>query len=175
MLLMVVASYSRLLSIESSEESVRTDALPGVYYSTMLRGAWVDSYVLTQQLLGFHADGTISAADQLQFKELEDRLVEQIANYQTTVFRPEDAAAFDLFKRDHEAYNKLLVNVLDLYQHRQSDQAIRLFNEQLTPAWAPVASDSATSSARTGMRPARRPTRFPPLCPRRKSAWGFRC
>jgi len=136
MLLMVVASYSRLLSIESSEESVRTDALPGVYYSTMLRSAWVDSYVLTQQLLGFHADGTISAADQLQFKELENRLVEQIANYQTTVFRPEDAAAFDLFKRDHEAYNKLLVNVLDLYQHRQSDQAIRLFNEQLTPAWA---------------------------------------
>ncbi|MGP0013283.1 hypothetical protein, partial [Pseudomonas sp.] len=32
MLLMVVASYSRLLSIESSEESVRTDAIPGVYY-----------------------------------------------------------------------------------------------------------------------------------------------
>ena len=41
MLLMVVASYSRLLSIESSEETVRTDAIPGVYYSSMIRSAWV--------------------------------------------------------------------------------------------------------------------------------------
>ena len=136
MLLMVVASYSRLLSIESSEESVRTDAIPGVYYSTMIRSAWVDSYVLTQQLLGFSPDGNISAADQTLFKDFENRLVEQIANYQKTVNTPEDQAAFDIFKREHDGYNKLLANVLDLYQHKQNDQAIHLFNEQLAPAWA---------------------------------------
>jgi len=136
MLLMVVASYSRLLSIESSEESVRTDAIPGVYYSTMIRSAWVDSYVLTQQLLGFSADGVISAADQAQFKDFESRLVLQIDNYQKTIFNQEDQTAFDVFKRDHEAYDKLLGNVLDLYQHKQNDQAIRMFNEQLAPAWA---------------------------------------
>ncbi|MBV6750277.1 methyl-accepting chemotaxis protein [Pseudomonas chlororaphis] len=136
MLLMVVAAYSRLLSIESSEESVRTDAIPGVYYSTMIRSAWVDSYVLTQQLLGFNADGNISAADQTLFKEFENRLAEQIANYQKTVNTPEDQAAFDIFKRERDGYNKLLANVLDLYQHKQNDQAIRMFNEQLAPAWA---------------------------------------
>ena len=37
MLLMVVASYSRLLSIQTSEETVRTDSIPGVYYSSMNR------------------------------------------------------------------------------------------------------------------------------------------
>ncbi|WP_248803634.1 methyl-accepting chemotaxis protein [Pseudomonas sp. MWU13-2100] len=136
MLLMVVASYSRLLSIESSEESVRTDALPGVYYSTMIRSAWVDSYVLTQQLLGFNADGNISAADQAQLKDFENRLSAQIDNYQKTIFTQEDQAAFDVFKRDHAAYDKLLTSVLDLYQHKQNDQAIRMFNEQLAPAWA---------------------------------------
>ncbi|NWA23594.1 methyl-accepting chemotaxis protein [Pseudomonas gingeri] len=136
MLLMVVASYSRLLSIESSEESVRTDAIPGVYYSTMIRSAWVDSYVLTQQLLGFNADGVINPADQAQFKDFENRLVKQIDNYQKTIFNQEDQAAFDVFKRDHEAYDKLLGNVLDLYQHKQNEQAIRVFNEQLAPAWA---------------------------------------
>ncbi|WP_248794677.1 methyl-accepting chemotaxis protein [Pseudomonas sp. MWU13-2105] len=136
MLLMVVAAYSRLLSIESSEESVRTDALPGVYYSTMIRSAWVDSYVLTQQLLGFTADGNISAADQAQFKDFENRLSAQIDNYQKTIFTQEDQAAFDAFKRDHVAYDKLLTSVLDLYQHKQNDQAIRMFNEQLAPAWS---------------------------------------
>jgi len=52
MLLMVVVAYSRLLSIESSEEAVRNDSIPGVHYSSMMRSAWVDSYVLTLQLVG---------------------------------------------------------------------------------------------------------------------------
>lgn len=55
MLLMVVVSYSRLLSIESSENVVRTDSVPGIHYSSLIRGAWVDDYVLTQQLIGLGA------------------------------------------------------------------------------------------------------------------------
>ncbi len=51
MLLMVVVSYSRLLKIEENETSVREDALPGLYYSSMLRSAWVDTYLHTQELL----------------------------------------------------------------------------------------------------------------------------
>nr|WP_256736673.1 methyl-accepting chemotaxis protein [Pseudomonas gingeri] len=135
MLLMVVASYSRLLSIESSEESVRTDAIPGVYYSTMIRSAWVDSYVLTQQLLGFSADGVISPADQEQYKNFANRLLAQIDAYQKTINTSEDQAAFDVFKREHEVYNKALATVLDLYQHKQNDEAIRQFNTQMSPAW----------------------------------------
>nr|WP_256261962.1 methyl-accepting chemotaxis protein [Pseudomonas gingeri] len=135
MLLMVVASYSRLLSIESSEESVRTDAIPGVYYSTMIRSAWVDSYVLTQQLLGFSADGVISPADQEQYKNFANRLLAQIDAYQKTINTSEDQAAFDVFKREHEVYNKTLATVLDLYQHKQNDEAIRQFNTQMSPAW----------------------------------------
>lgn len=41
-LLMVVVSYSRLLKIEVGEASVREDALPGLYYSSVIRNAWVD-------------------------------------------------------------------------------------------------------------------------------------
>ena len=52
MLLMVVVSYSRLLKIEVSDASVRDDALPGVYYSSVIRGAWVDSYLQIQEMLG---------------------------------------------------------------------------------------------------------------------------
>ena len=39
MLLMVVVSYSRLLKIEVSENSVRDDAVPGVFFSSMIRSA----------------------------------------------------------------------------------------------------------------------------------------
>ncbi|SDS02465.1 methyl-accepting chemotaxis protein WspA [Pseudomonas asplenii] len=135
MLLMVVASYSRLLSIESSEESVRSDAIPGVYYSTMIRSSWVESYVLTQQLLGFDGNGVISAADQELYKTFASRLLEQIDNYQKTIFDSADKAQFELFKREHQAYTKALANVLDLYERKQNEEAIREFQLQLTPAW----------------------------------------
>ncbi len=131
MLLMVVAAYSRLLSIESSEESVRSDAIPGVYYSTMIRSSWVESYVLTQQLLGFDGNGVISAADQELYKSFASRLLEQIDNYQKTIFDSADKAQFELFKREHQAYTKALANVLDLYERKQNEEAIRQF--QLRP------------------------------------------
>ena len=52
MLLMVVAAFNRLLVIENSGDAVRLDALPGVFYSSTVRGAWVESYIATQHLLG---------------------------------------------------------------------------------------------------------------------------
>ena len=68
MLLMVVVSYSRLLKIEASEASVREDALPGVYYSSMIRSAWVDSFLRTQEMLGLEEGQGFSAEDAADFK-----------------------------------------------------------------------------------------------------------
>ena len=91
MLLMVVVSYSRLLKIEASESSVRDDAVPGVYYSSMIRGAWVDSYLQTQELLGLKEGQGISSEDAADYKAFETRLQEQMANYRSTVTTDEDS------------------------------------------------------------------------------------
>jgi methyl-accepting chemotaxis protein WspA len=123
MLLMVVVSYSRLLKIEVSEEKVRTDSVPGVYASSMIRSAWVDSYVLTQQIVGLSENHPISTEDQLRFKEFEQRLVKEMASYQATVFDKDDQAAFDDFERRHQTYNQILTKVLDLYQRKDFSQA----------------------------------------------------
>ncbi|MFJ4252030.1 methyl-accepting chemotaxis protein WspA [Pseudomonas helmanticensis] len=135
MLLMVVVSYSRLLKIEAGEQSVRQDAVPGVYFSSMIRSAWVDSYLQTQELLGLKKGQGISAEDAADFKAFEARLEEQMGNYQSTVTTDEDKAEFAVFKQDVLNYNKIQTQVLDLYQRNQEDEAAKLFNEQLTPAW----------------------------------------
>ncbi|MBS4086821.1 methyl-accepting chemotaxis protein [Pseudomonas sp. MBT-17] len=135
MLLMVVVSYSRLLKIEAGEQSVRQDAVPGVYYSSMIRSAWVDSYLQTQELLGLKRGQGISAEDAADFKAFEARLDEQMANYQTTVTTDEDKAEFSVFKQDVLNYFKVQTAVLDLHQRNQDDEAAKMFNEQLTPAW----------------------------------------
>jgi methyl-accepting chemotaxis protein WspA len=135
MLLMVVVSYSRLLKIENSEASVREDALPGLYYSSMVRSAWVDSYLRTQEILGFKEGQGLSAEQAENFKTFETRLQEQMKNYSDTITTDEDKVEYAAFARLHEDYSKVLAAVLDLHKRNQAVEAIRLFNEQLTPAW----------------------------------------
>jgi len=135
MLLMVVVSYSRLLKIEAGEERMRTDAIPGVYYSSMIRSAWVDSYLLTQQILGFEHGRGISPESIANFKTFEQRLLQHMASYRATINGGEDQAEFDAFESQHQEFNRIQAVVLDLHQQTKDAEANRVFNEQLTPAW----------------------------------------
>ncbi len=135
MLLMVVVSYSRLLKIDAGEQRVRDDAVPGVYFSSMIRSAWVDTYIQTQEIIGLKQNQDISAEDAADFKAFEQRLVTQMDNYKKTINSREDQSEFDAFEKDHQEFNRIQVAVLDLYERKQGAEAIRLFNEQLTPAW----------------------------------------
>ncbi|QBX40059.1 methyl-accepting chemotaxis protein [Pseudomonas fluorescens] len=135
MLLMVVVSYSRLLKIEASESSVRDDAVPGVYYSSMIRGAWVDSYLQTQELLGLKEGQGISSEDAADYKAFETRLQEQMTNYRNTVTTDEDRVEFAAFEKDHDNYMQIQDQVLDLHKRNLEADAVKLFTEKLTPAW----------------------------------------
>jgi methyl-accepting chemotaxis protein WspA len=88
MLLMIVAAYSRLVAIETAEEAVGSDSIPGVYYSSMIRSAWVDSYVTSQQLVGLSNHREITSADMELFKSFDDRLKQHMASYQATIRTP---------------------------------------------------------------------------------------
>ncbi|MDH0304925.1 MULTISPECIES: methyl-accepting chemotaxis protein [unclassified Pseudomonas] len=135
MLLMIVAAYSRLVAIESSEEDVGNDSIPGVYYSSMIRSAWVDSYVNSQQLVGLSNHREITTADKELFKSFDDRLKQHMASYQSTIRDPADQAAFDDFTRLEQEYVKLVDQVLETYQQKNYAEAQRLINDVLTPAW----------------------------------------
>ncbi|TVT90839.1 methyl-accepting chemotaxis protein [Pseudomonas sp. RGB] len=135
MLLMVVVSYSRLLKIEVSETAVRDDAVPGVYLSSLIRSAWVDSYLQTLELLGLRDDKGLTDADKADFKSFEGRILTQMANYQATINGREDQAEFDKFEGLHQAYNKSLATVLDALQRNDLVAARKEFNTNLTPAW----------------------------------------
>ncbi|AZP73406.1 methyl-accepting chemotaxis protein [Pseudomonas poae] len=135
MLLMVVVSYSRLLKIENSEEAVRDDAVPGVYLSSMIRSAWVDSYLQTLEMLGLRDDKGLSDTDKADFKSYEARIQTQMASYQKTINGRDDQAEFDKFETLHQAYNKSLAVVLDSLQRNDLDAARKEFNTNLTPAW----------------------------------------
>ncbi|PRA50745.1 MULTISPECIES: methyl-accepting chemotaxis protein [Pseudomonas] len=135
MLLMVVVSYSRLLKIESSEASVREDALPGVFYSSMIRGAWSDSYLRMLEMLGTEQGQGFSAQDAADFKAYSARLQEQMDLYQATVTDDDDRAEYAAFGKLHEDYHRILAAVIELHALSQNADALKMFHDQLTPAW----------------------------------------
>ncbi|QJI17485.1 MULTISPECIES: methyl-accepting chemotaxis protein [unclassified Pseudomonas] len=135
MLLMVVVSYSRLLKIETSENSVRDDAVPGVFFSSMIRSAWVDSYLQTQELIGLREHQGISDADRQDYKTFEARLEQHMASYAKTINVDQDRTEFDTFETLHQKYNQVLAQVLELHLANKEAEAVKMFDEQLTPAW----------------------------------------
>ncbi|MBC3302698.1 methyl-accepting chemotaxis protein [Pseudomonas sp. SWRI18] len=135
MLLMVVVSYSRLLQIETSQESVRDDAVPGVYLSSMIRSAWVDSYLETIDIIGLRDDKAFTSADRADYKSFEARIEQQMANYEKTVHSQADRMEFDNFKAAHINYNKVLAQVLERVEANDLAAANVLLEEQLTPIW----------------------------------------
>ncbi|MBI6910011.1 methyl-accepting chemotaxis protein [Pseudomonas sp. SIMBA_059] len=135
MLLMVVVSYSRLLKIETSEVAVRDDAVPGVYLSSMIRSAWVDSYLHILELIGSGQNKGLSDTDKAEFKSFEARILQQMANYQATINGGDDQAEFDRFEAYHQNYNKALAAVVDRLQNNDVAAARKLFDTEMTPAW----------------------------------------
>ncbi|MDO9346522.1 methyl-accepting chemotaxis protein [Pseudomonas pergaminensis] len=135
MLLMVVVSYSRLLKIEASQEAVRDDAVPGVYLSSMIRSAWVDSYLQTIDIIGLRDDKTFTNTDKTDYKSFEARIEQQMANYEKTIHGQADRMEFDNFKAAHITYNKVLSQVLERVDANDLPGARTLLEEQLTPIW----------------------------------------
>jgi len=135
MLLMVVVSYSRLLKIETSQEAVRDDAVPGVYLSSMIRSAWVDSYLQTIDIIGLRDDKTFTNTDKNDYKSFEARIEQQMANYEKTIHGQADRMEFDNFKAAHINYNKVLAQVLERVEANDLSGANQLLEEQLTPIW----------------------------------------
>ncbi|WP_371926674.1 methyl-accepting chemotaxis protein [Pseudomonas sp. SG-MS2] len=136
MLLMVVAAYSRLVAIESAEEAVGTDSIPGVYYSSMIRSAWVDSYVTSQQLVGLSDHREITAADMELFKSFDERLNQHLASYQGTIHDKDDQAHFDTFLQMEANYTHVIGQVMEAYRRQDYAEAERLIKDVLTPVWS---------------------------------------
>ncbi|MFJ4373119.1 methyl-accepting chemotaxis protein [Pseudomonas japonica] len=135
MSLMVIAAYSRLLAIEESEQDVRSDSIPGVYYSSMIRSAWVDSFVQTQQLLGLSNQRELTDADLALYKANDDRLRLQMENYRKTISEAEDMANFETFNGLVQNYQAALASVLNAYRKKDYAEAQRLLLADMAPAW----------------------------------------
>ncbi|MGH8353400.1 MAG: methyl-accepting chemotaxis protein [Pseudomonas sp.] len=134
MLVMVVMAYRDLLIIEEEERQLEADPLPGLYYSTLIGSAEDERFVLTQQLV-LDQDHAISPDDLERLSSHDERRRELVGEYEKTILRENDRAAFAAFKAHLQEYGELQAEVLELYQQRQPEQARLALKEKLRPDW----------------------------------------
>lgn len=136
MLLMIVAAYSRLVKIETSEDKVRIDSIPGLYHSSMIRSAWVDSYVQTLHLMNEGEGRPLTKDEQDLYSSYESRLANELAGYRVTISGDGDETLYEEFVALHKKYDQSLNTVLALFEKNDMPQARTVLNAQLTPDWS---------------------------------------
>ncbi len=110
MALMGVVAYTRLNAIERGTAVLLQDALPGLTYSTGIRGVWGERYVLAWEIL--NASGDAERRDlQQRGQEVASRLDKFEQQYETSILRDEDRAAFKTY-RDLRAQYEQAAQVL---------------------------------------------------------------
>ncbi|MGO4333124.1 methyl-accepting chemotaxis protein [Cupriavidus sp. 2TAF22] len=105
-LLTFVVAYGRLSTIESHTVALRDDSLPGLYYSTAMRGAWGETYVLAWQSITAGSD-----AERRTYAEantaLRKRLDTLEHKYADSIVRPDDRQRFEKYKELRRNYDEV--------------------------------------------------------------------
>ncbi len=134
MLAMVGLTYEDLREIERREQQMQKDALPGLYYSALLRNAALQDFMALQRLV-LDRDLLVSPQELEQLHEFDERILELMDQYEQTIFSERDRAAFATYQAHQQAHNRLQGEVLQLYQQQQQQQASLLLQEKLYPSW----------------------------------------
>ncbi|WP_029049516.1 methyl-accepting chemotaxis protein [Cupriavidus sp. amp6] len=105
MALMGGVAHNRLSAIDRNVGVMKTDALPGLRYSTALLATWNELYVLGWQTLTAGSEGERRRYFE-QRHEARQRLDAQERDYETTIFRDEDRKRFDAYKEARANYDR---------------------------------------------------------------------
>ena len=131
----VVISYVRLAAIESDTDRVTTDALPGLFYSAVLRQDWVDSFVQTEELFTSDHPAGITPAERDAFAANRAQLETDMKLYRESVFRNKELQQYEEFVRVHDAYEQSLASLLAAYASNQQEDARHMLNGALRNNW----------------------------------------
>ncbi|MDK2656291.1 methyl-accepting chemotaxis protein [Cupriavidus consociatus] len=110
MALMGVVAYTRMNAIERETALMLHDALPGLNYSTGIRGVWGERYVLAWQTINASNDAE-RRGFQEQGKDAAARLDKLEQQYESSITRSEDRVAFQAY-RDLRAQYEQAAQVL---------------------------------------------------------------
>ncbi|MCW3480118.1 methyl-accepting chemotaxis protein [Neisseriaceae bacterium JH1-16] len=135
MTLMAGIGQYQLAAIDAAKFSVQRDALPGLYYSTMIRSAMFQEHMLMQQLAEIDNTAQQRQADLAKLQANTDRLNDSMKGYESTIYRTDDRSNFEAFKAERARYLEARQAVLALDPVKQRNEVHQSFTQHLMPEW----------------------------------------
>lgn len=137
MALMGVVAYNRLSAIERETTLMLKDALPGLNHSTGIRGAWGEIYVLAWETVKAASDSQRQGYQQ-QSAEVRQRLDRLEQQYESTITRDSDRAAFSQYKLLRARYDQVAAPLVQPASWKGTEAAEALLRGEANLAWVDV-------------------------------------
>ncbi|TPQ40699.1 methyl-accepting chemotaxis protein [Cupriavidus pinatubonensis] len=137
MALMGVVAYNRLSAIERETNLMLKDALPGLNYSTGIRGAWGEVYVLAWETVKAGTESQRQGYQQ-QSAEVRQRLDRLEQQYESTITRDNDRATFNQYKAARSRYDQLALPLTQSASWKGGEAAEALLRGEANQHWAEV-------------------------------------
>ncbi|MGF6902518.1 methyl-accepting chemotaxis protein [Paraburkholderia sp. GAS348] len=134
MLAMATVTFEQLGGIDRDAKSQQQDSMPGLYYATAMRGAWLENYTVTQRLIYVDADPDSVKRDTARLVETQQTEQTLLNDYSGTLFRQDDRDIFNGFRQQHTQYLPIQASLMAALP-TSKENAVRIFNTQLTPIW----------------------------------------
>ncbi|ANB74829.1 chemotaxis protein [Paraburkholderia phytofirmans OLGA172] len=134
MLAMATVTFEQLGGIDRDAKSQQQDSMPGLYYATAMRGAWLENYTVTQRLIYVDADPDSVKRDTARLVETQQTEQTLLNDYSGTLFRQDDRDIFNDFRQQHTQYLPIQASLMAALP-TSKENAVRIFNTQLTPIW----------------------------------------
>jgi methyl-accepting chemotaxis protein WspA len=149
MLVMATISYTRLRMIDDQAVSLGHASVPGLYLSTSLRAASNENHGTLERAIFVDDDADSTKRDLDRLPDIQRKLDQAAADYQSTIFGDEERASFNAFKTAYDQYLPLLNDVAR--QAQASRPAAQAAFVRLTPVWQNVirAAETLVNENRT--------------------------
>lgn len=138
LILLAGVSHLRLLKIEGEANGIRSESIPGVYYTSKAQGIWAGHMLDTRRLLLRFADeGAPALLDSYreQFTASEQAFDEQFGHYMNTVTDEKERALAEQFRQQQRLYLNRQGQLLDSLLTTDLRQARQFSAERVFPEW----------------------------------------
>ncbi|WP_179623898.1 methyl-accepting chemotaxis protein [Ectopseudomonas mendocina] len=138
LVLLAGVSHLRLLKIEGEANGIRSESIPGVYFTSKAQGIWAGHMLDTRRLLLRFADeGAPALLDSYreQFTASEQAFDEQFGHYMNTVTDEKERALAEQFRQQQRLYLNRQGQLLDSLLTTDLRQARQFSAERVFPEW----------------------------------------
>jgi methyl-accepting chemotaxis protein WspA len=132
MVIMASVAYSRLIVIRQQVEEVQQDSLPGLYNAGALMTAWLNDYLITDELLREEEAGERRRLE-TALQSNRGLLDKVSSDYERTQFSDADRQAFETFKSVRSTYTRLQDELLTGAEFSRRAELTMRMHDELRP------------------------------------------